>query len=64
MPSRYTLEEFEAWYAEHNELEEAGLLDPGQPTPWTHASYYAAHYGTYKDKVQLRMVVDKQRKST
>lgn len=57
-PSLYTLDELQAWYAEHQALEEAGLLEPDQPTPWTHALHRAARHGTRKDKVQLRMVVD------
>lgn len=57
-PAMYRLEELEAWYAEHRELEDAGLLDPDQPTPWTHALHRAATYGNYKDKTQLRMAVD------
>jgi len=58
LPSLYTLEELQAWYEEHRELEEAGLLDPDQPTPWSHALHRAARYGSVKDKVHLRMVVD------
>lgn len=58
VPTMYSLEELEAWYAEHRELEEAGLLDFDQPTPWTHALHRAATYGNSKDKVQLRMAVE------
>lgn len=60
-PSIYTLEELHAWYAEHQALEEASLLEPDQPTPWTHALHRAAHYGNHKDKIQLRMTVNDRR---
>lgn len=58
IPAMYRLEDLQAWYAEHRELEDAGLLDHDQPTPWTHALHRAATNGNHKDKTQLRMVID------
>lgn len=58
IPAMYRLEDLRAWYAEHPELENAGLLDHDQPTPWTHALHRAATNGNLKDKAQLRMVIN------
>lgn len=57
-PTLYTLDELRAWYAEHRELEDAGLLEPDQPTPWSHALHQTHLRGTFKDRVQLRMVFE------
>lgn len=43
--------------AEHRWLAEAGLLDPDQPTPWTHYQYQRALRREFTEEERVRIRV-------